>query len=63
MHFRYLLRIKLLQTFSFISIVVSASLGRFSPNGSYLYYIYTKINEVATVCSLRLLCSLALNHA
>ena len=45
--FRYLLRIKLLPTFSYISVVVSVSLGRFSQNRSHMYYASTHQNILA----------------
>ena len=51
MHFRYLLRIIVLPTFSYISIVVSACLGRFSQNGS----ICVKISMRLVCASLALL--------
>ena len=34
--FRYLYTLKLLPTYSYISIVVSARIGRFSQNGSHM---------------------------
>ena len=55
--FRYFIRIKLLPTFSYISIVVSARLGRFSQNGSHIQTPYkhnmdTKNYHITPACLL-----------
>ena len=46
-HHTVTLRIKLLPTFSYISVVVSVSLGRFSQNRSHMYYASTHQNILA----------------
>ena len=49
--FGYLYRIKLLPTFSYISILVSVHIGRFTQNGSHWYGVIQERYNNSFSCS------------